>query len=144
MSEETDLREILTLYLKDEVLPEEFAVAAFLWAGDVAPLIRMLRSDDPLPPKVRETLAKMLAQDEKLPSSLKVIWNKRGAPKDRLDKSVRNVLVGVHVAILMEKYGRGSYDAAIKEAAARAGVTEATARRGYALFKDRLPGTGSQ
>jgi len=148
--DEENLREILKLRYGNEFPAADYAVAAFLADGDTGPLLRLLESDQPIPPKVRETLIAMLKdgsrKELRTAARFKIVWRdgKRGAPKNRLEKTGGKALDGWYVFQLIEEYGPGGYDAAISQAASKLGIKESEAREAYSFFKKFLEKNNSK
>jgi len=139
-------RLILILHKKhkyDFETASDMAAAAFLRDGETEPLIKYLLTGEPLTPILHETLIKVLQEGslKKIgtPYKLKPVRRdgKRGAPKNRLSKIIRDEMVGEGVKELMEAYGPGGYDAAINEATNITGLKKSTVRNAHSRMKDR-------
>lgn len=104
----------------------------FLNSGDLAAFSKVLRGKERLHPEVRLLLAEMIDPNSKTESGL-VIKNRRsGRPTE--ETYFRNMRIGMDVERRMAAYGRGSYDAAIKEVSAEAKLSISSVRDAYSLW----------
>ena len=147
MNSDKDMKRLIYILQKhhnyDFETASDFAAAAFLADGEVEPLIKFLETGEALTPMLQDTLIKVLSDgnSKKMGTAyqLKPVQRdgKKGAPKDRLPKVIRDSMVGVGVNELMEKYGPGGYDAAIGDAATKTGLKKSTVRDAHSRMKAR-------
>jgi hypothetical protein len=147
MSSYDDMKRLILIltahYECDLEVAGDYAAAAFLADGETEPLIRFLETGEPLTPNLRSTLINVLKdgtrKEMKTAYKLKPVQRngKKGAPKDRLSKAIRDGMVGAGVIELMGKSGVGSYDASIKDAVAITGLNKSTVRDAHSRMKKR-------
>jgi len=115
-------------------------ITAFLRYGEVGPLVCFLIAGHVPALEVRHSIAVMLAPDHALTEDLmkrcpyRLVAKARSGerrPKINLDILLRDRRLAKLVAELLKKFGRGSYDAAIKQVAADTGLGEETIRAAY-------------
>ena len=121
----------------------DLAAATFLSDGETEPLIKYLLTGEPLTPILQKTLINVLKEGSRTKMrtayQLKPVprSGKKGAPKDRLSKVIRDGMVGLGVMELLEEYGPGGYEAAIISAAKKTGLNRSTVRDAHSRMKAR-------
>ncbi|MEG3620341.1 hypothetical protein V5T82_17910 [Magnetovibrio sp. PR-2] len=145
MSMDEDMKRLMLLLMKHHGCDEEYAgdvaAASFLADGEVEPLLKWLEADDRLTPILRKALIAVLTPGtrEEMKTAYQLVPKRRaakkGAPKDRLRKLVRDGMVGIGVAQLIDEYGPGGYEAAIEDAAKISNVSKGTVTNAYTKMK---------
>jgi hypothetical protein len=110
-----------------------------LRCGDANPIACFLLSGYEPGLWLRRCLGAMLAPEKALSDSkllqfrfdIKSRNGKRGPVKSKFKKARRNDRLATAVRLLMDRYGPGSYDAAIKTVASETGLSEQTVRDAY-------------
>jgi hypothetical protein len=136
-----DVRELAQEFgLSLDQTRDRFILAA-LRMGEAGPLICfLLRGYVPGLP-VRHHIALIMADEEGLPEGLRNTLNyhfdiksrsgRRGPQRGKFETNLRRRKHGKLVKALMEKFGPGSYLAAIKQVAGESGLSEQTIRDAY-------------
>jgi hypothetical protein len=147
MSSDEDMQRLILILMKhykcDFETAGDFAAAAFLADGETEPLIKFLETGDPLTPTLRSALINVLKdgtrKEMRTAYKLKPVQRngKKGAPKDRLSKAIRDGMVGAGVIELMRKNGAGNYESSIREAATMTGLNQSTVRDAHSRMKSR-------
>ena len=147
MSSDEDMKRLILIlmahYECDIEIAGDYAAAAFLADGETEPLIKYLETGEPLTPNLRNTLINVLKdgtrKEMRTAYKLKPVQRngKKGAPRGRLSKAIRDGMVGAGVIELIGKFGAGSYDASIKQAATITGLKPSTVRDAHSLMKNR-------
>ena len=119
----------------------DFFIWIALQRGDVDPLIGFLGEGDLPGLVIRQLIALMMLPDEGLSEELRKevaqcnyrfeIKSRSGKRRGSFRTELRNVKYAKRVAELINKHGRGSYDAAIKKVATETGVSDQTIRKAY-------------
>ncbi len=104
----------------------------FLNSGDLVAFSEVLRGTERIHPEVRLLLAEMIDPNSKTEPGLVIKRRRAGRPTE--EKYVRDMRIGMDVERRMAAYGRGSYDAAIKEVSAEAKLSMSSVRDAYSLW----------